>query len=153
MLLALSKQAPHLREELITSATDKYACTNLEEICYRFRMGIDSSHFILSWLVSGLAVLLTSKMVAGFEIRGFVTALIAALLIGLANAVLWPVLVFLTLPLTVITLGLFLFVVNGMILKICAAVLPGFEIKSWLSAIFGAIVLSIVSLILHYFLI
>ena len=116
-------------------------------------MGIDSSHFILSWLVSGLAVLLTSKMVAGFEIRGFVTALIAALLIGLANAILWPVLVFLTLPLTVITLGLFLFVVNGMILKICAAALPGFEIKSWLSAIFGAIVLSIVSLILHYFLI
>ena len=116
-------------------------------------METSSSHFILSWLVSGLAVLLTSKLVSGFQIQGFFTACIAALLIGLANAVLWPILIFLTLPINLLTLGLFTFVVNGAILKICAAVLPGFELDSWLSAIFGSIVLSIVSLLLHYFLV
>lgn len=116
-------------------------------------METSSSHFVLSWLVSGLAVLLTSKLVSGFQIQGFFTACIAALLIGLANAVLWPILIFLTLPINLLTLGLFTFVVNGAILKICAAVLPGFELDSWLSAIFGSIVLSIVSLLLHYFLV
>lgn len=110
------------------------------------------SHFILSWLVSGLAVLLTSKVVSGFEIRGYVTALIAALLIGLANAVIWPVLIFLTLPINIITFGLFTFVVNGAVLKICAALMPGFDLKSWWSAIFGSIVLSIIGLVLHYIL-
>lgn len=108
-----------------------------------------SQNFILHWLVSGLAVLITSKLIKGFEISGFFSALMAALLIGFANAILWPVLFFLTLPLTILTLGLFAFVVNGIVLKICAAVLPGFEIHGWLSAIFGAIVLSLVSLLLH----
>ncbi len=116
-------------------------------------MDTNSSHFILSWLVSGLAVLLTSKLVPGFEIKGFFTALIAALLIGLANAVLWPILIFLTLPINILTLGLFTFVVNGAILKICAGVLPGFELRSWLSAIFGSVVLSLVGLVLHYLLV
>ena len=112
-----------------------------------------NDHFILHWLVSGLAVLLTSKIVPGFEISGFIAACLAALLIGLANAVLWPVLFFLTLPITLITLGLFTFVVNGAVLKICAALLPGFRISSWLSAIVGSVILSLVSLVLHYFLV
>lgn len=116
-------------------------------------MDTNTSHFILSWLVSGLAVLLTSKLVSGFEVKGYISALLAALVIGFANALIWPILVFLTLPITIITLGLFLFVVNGAVLKICAAVLPGFEIRSWLSAIFGSIVLSLVGMVLHYFLI
>lgn len=113
----------------------------------------NNTHFILSWLVSGLAVFLTSKLVAGFEVRGYFAALLAAAVIGLANAIIWPVLVFLTLPITIITFGLFLFVVNAAVLKICAALLPGFAIRSWLSAIFGSIVLSLVSMFLHYILV
>ena len=111
------------------------------------------SHFILHWLVSGLAVLLTSMIVPGFRISGFIGALFAVVVIGLANAVIWPILIFLTLPLNILTLGLFTFVVNGAVLKIAAAVLPGFEVKSWLSAILGSIALSIISIILHNFLV
>jgi putative membrane protein len=110
-------------------------------------------HLFLHWLISGLAVFLTSKFIPGFRVSGFIVACIVALLIGLANAVLWPVLFFLTLPINILTLGLFTFVLNGALLKICAALMPGFEIKSWWSAIFGAIVLSLLSVALHYFII
>jgi putative membrane protein len=113
----------------------------------------NNSFFLLHWLVSGVAVLATSKLIPGFKVSGFLSACLAALGIGLANAILWPILFFLTLPINILTLGLFTFIVNGAVLKIAAAVLPGFEIKSWLSAIFGSIVLSIVSILLHYLLI
>jgi putative membrane protein len=112
-----------------------------------------TSHFFLQWIVSGLAVLITSKIISGFQISGFFTACLAALAIGLANAILWPILFFLTLPINFLTLGLFTFVINGIVLKVCAALMPGFEIKSWWAAIFGSIVLSLVSMLLHYILI
>ncbi len=111
------------------------------------------TYFALYWMVSGVAVLVTSKIVSGFRVSGFFTAVIAALAVAAANAVLWPVLFVLTLPLTLITLGLFLFILNGAVLKICAALLPGFQIESWWAAIFGSIVLSIMSSLLHYLLI
>lgn len=97
--------------------------------------------------------MLTAYLVRGFEVKSFVSALITAVVIGLANVWLWPLLIFLTLPINLLTFGLFTFVVNGMVLKICAVLLPGFQIKTWTAAIFGAIVLSIVATGLHYFLI
>lgn len=114
---------------------------------------LTTTQFILHTLVSGLAVFFTAKLIRGFEVKGFFTACVAALLIGLANAILWPVLIFLTLPINILTLGLFTFVVNGAVLKIAAAIMPGFQITSWFSAIFGAIVLSVISVVLHYILI
>jgi len=110
-------------------------------------------YLILHWLVSGLAVLTTAKIISGFKVSGFWAALWAAIIIGIANSVIWPVLIFLTLPLNIITLGLFTFVVNGAVLKICAAVLPGLKIETWWAAIFGSIVLSITNAVLHYFLV
>lgn len=107
-------------------------------------------HDLLHWAVSALALLATAYLVRGFKVSSFVAALWTAAIIGLANMVIWPILFFLTLPLNILTLGLFTFVVNGMVLKICAAVIPGFEIKSWGSAIFGAIVLSLTGAALHY---
>ena len=109
--------------------------------------------FFFHWLVSGFAVFLTSRLVSNFEISGYISALIAALVIGLANMFLWPVLIFLTLPINLITLGLFTFVVNGAVLKFCAAILPGFRINTWLAAIFGSIVLSCLIIVLHYHLV
>lgn len=109
--------------------------------------------FIVHWLISGLAVLLTSKIFKNFVVTGFLAAVIAAVVIGLVNAVLWPVFFWLTLPLNILTLGLFTFVINGAILKICAFLLPGFEIKTWGAAIGGAIVLSVIGWILHSLLI
>jgi putative membrane protein len=108
---------------------------------------------LVHWAVSALALMFTAYLVKGFKVKSFLAALIAAIAIGFANAVIWPILMFLTLPINVLTLGLFTFVVNGAVLKICAAFLPGFEIDSWLSAIFGSIVLSLVSMGLHYILV
>jgi putative membrane protein len=108
---------------------------------------------LLHWVVSAIALLATAYMVRGFKISSFGSALIAAVAIGIANVVIWPVLILLTLPLNILTLGLFTFVVNGAVLKICAALLPGFKIETWFAAIVGAIVLSIVGTILHYLLV
>jgi putative membrane protein len=112
-----------------------------------------NSHFILHWLVSGLAVFLTSYFISGFKVSGFISACLIALAIGLANAILWPILFFLTLPINLLTLGLFTFVLNGAVLKMTAAMMPGFRIESWWAAILGSVVLSIVSVVMHYLLI
>ncbi len=109
--------------------------------------------WIAQWLVSGLALALTAALVPGFRIRGFGTALIASLVIGLLNIFVRPILVFLTLPLTIITIGLFLIVVNAIVLRITAAFLDDMEISNWLSAILGAIVLAFADSLLHYLII
>ena len=103
------------------------------------------------WFVSAIALLVTSYFIPGFSVQDFGSALWAAVFIGIANVVIWPVLILLTLPINILTLGLFTFVVNGAVLKMAAALLSGFNISSWTAAILGSIVLSIVSLILHFF--
>jgi putative membrane protein len=107
----------------------------------------------LHWAVSAVALLLTAYLVRGFTVKNFVAALLAAVVIGLANTFIWPLLMFLTLPINILTLGLFTFIVNAAVLRIAAMVLPGFSIDSWLSAIFGSIILSLVGTGLHYFLV
>lgn len=108
---------------------------------------------LAQWFVSASALMITAYFVKGFHVKSFFSALIAAVLIGVANALIWPILMFLTLPLNIITLGLFTLVVNGMVLRICAAFISGFDISSWGAAIFGSIILSIVSAGLHYLII
>ena len=108
---------------------------------------------ILHWVVSALALALTAAIVPGFHIRSFGTALIAVVILGICDYTVWPVLVVLTLPLTILTLGLFLFVVNAIVLRLCSALLRGFEVAGWLSAIFGAAILSLTSSLLHYILV
>ena len=108
-------------------------------------------HF-LHWCTSAIAVMVTAYLVRGFKIESFFSALWASLFIGFANVVIWPILIFLTLPLNILTLGLFTFVVNGIVLKICAALLPGFQIETWGAAIFGSIILAFSGTVLHYFL-
>ena len=104
---------------------------------------------LVHWVVSAAALLVTAKLIPGFRLKGFGSALWAAVVIGIANAVIWPILIFLTLPINILTLGLFTFVVNAMVLKLCAAFLDGFEIKSWTAAILGAVVLAITGTVLH----
>ena len=108
-----------------------------------------TTHMLAHFFCSAAALWLTSKVVPGIRLRGLFSTLLATFGIGLANATLWPLLFFLTLPINILTLGLFTFVVNGATLKICAALLPGFQIKSWWSAIFGWIVLSVLATGLH----
>lgn len=105
---------------------------------------------ILNWLLSGLSLVIVAHVIRGFEVSGFGTALIAAVAIGLVNATVGVFLKIVTLPLTILTLGLFWLVINGLMLKLAAALVPGFSIRGFLPAFFGAIVLSLVNVGLHY---
>jgi putative membrane protein len=108
---------------------------------------------LLHWFVSALAMMATAYLVRGFKIRSFGAALFACVVIAFADVLVRPLLFFLTLPLTIITLGLFTFVLNGIVIRLCAALVPGFDVEGWGSAIFGALVLAVLNAGLHYFLI
>ncbi|MEH1783661.1 phage holin family protein [Nostoc sp.] len=111
-------------------------------------------HFLLTWLGTAVALLITSRIVDGFIVNNFVVALIASLVIGLVNAFIRPILRLLTFPITLLTFGLFTFVINALTLWLASALTPstGFEIKGFLPALLGSIVLAIVSSIINYFL-
>lgn len=97
-------------------------------------------------------MLVTAYFVPGFEIVSWQTAVLAAIVFGIINAFIKPIIVLLTLPITIVTLGLFLLIVNAVILFITTYFVQGFTIDGWLPGIVGAIVLSIVSAILSSFL-
>lgn len=109
--------------------------------------------YVLHWFVSAVALMVTAYVVPGFRVKSFGSALVAALVIGIVNLFVFPILAFLTLPINILTLGLFTFVIDGVILKIAAAILKDFDITSWVSAIFGAFILALVGTFLHYVLI
>jgi putative membrane protein len=103
---------------------------------------------LLSWVLSAIAVWIVAKLVPGISVSGPVAALIAALAIGFINATIGLVLKVITFPLTLITLGLFWFVINALMLELASAVVPGFHVHGFGAAFIGAIVLSIVNLLL-----
>jgi putative membrane protein len=102
---------------------------------------------LLHWLLSGLALLLVSRLVPGFVVRGIGPALIAALVIGLLNATLGLLLKIITFPISILTLGLFLLVINGMMILVASAVVPGFRVYGMVPAFWGAVVLAILGMI------
>ncbi len=104
---------------------------------------------IVALIINAIALLFTTYLVPGFQVANFTTALLAGIVLGVVNTFIKPVLSFITAPLTIITLGLFTFVVNAIVLFIVSAVVPGLKIEGWLPAILGAIVLSIISTILN----
>jgi putative membrane protein len=105
---------------------------------------------LIRWLLSAAALVGIAHVVPGFYVRNFVSALIAAAVIGLVNATLGALAKVVTFPLTILTLGLFLIVVNAAMLKVSASFMPGrFEVRTWTAAIIGAVLLSLVSVILH----
>ena len=104
-------------------------------------------HLLLRWLLNTLALLVVVNVVPHFHVATFVSLAIAALVLGLLNAIVRPILVFITIPITIITLGLFLIVLNALMLELTAALVHGFAIDSFGWAVVGAIVLSLVSMI------
>lgn len=104
-------------------------------------------YLILRWILNTLALLIVAYVVPGFHYRDIVTLAVAALVLGLLNAIVRPILWLLTLPLTILTLGLFLFVLNAIMLELTSWLVPGFRIDTFLSALIGAVVLAIVSLV------
>ncbi len=106
--------------------------------------------YLLHWLLASAALMITAYLVPGFRVDGFFAALIASVVIGVVNVFVWPVLAVFTLPLTVLTFGLFLLIVNGIALKIAAALTPGFTIQGFMPAVIGSVVLTIVGWLIRF---
>jgi putative membrane protein len=105
---------------------------------------------LLHWVVTALAVWITSRVVPGFYVNGASAALIAAVVIGLVNATIGLFLKIITFPLTILTLGLFWFVINAVMLELASAFVPGFHITTFGAAFIGAIVLTLVNTLLKW---
>ncbi len=104
---------------------------------------------LVSWLLSALSLLVVAHVVPGFYVRGFWAALWAALLIGLINATLGVILKVVTFPLTLLTLGLFWFVINALMIELAARFVRGFEVRSFGAALLGAILMAFLNLVLR----
>jgi putative membrane protein len=102
-------------------------------------------NLLLVWLINALALLALPYLVPSVQVDSFATALVAALVLGLVNTLIRPVLVLLTLPVTVLTLGLFVFVINALLFWFVASFVKGFSVGGFWSAFFGAIVYALVS--------
>ncbi len=107
--------------------------------------------FIIRWVINAFALIFTAWLLKGFDFQGVFAPFVAALVIGVLNAVLRPFLILITLPLNLLTLGLFTFVVNGFLIYITAKVVNGFVVENFWAAFVGAILLSIISFLLSFF--
>lgn len=106
---------------------------------------------VTRWLVITAAILIASYLVPGISVDALSTAVIAACVLGVINVFIRPVVVLLTLPLSVLTLGLFYFFINAFLLKLAAYFVPGFEVSGFFSALFGSLVISIVTSLANSF--
>ena len=111
---------------------------------------------VIHWILNAVAFILTAKVVdmifpLSFRVEDFGTAMVAALVLGLINTFIRPVLKLLTLPINFLTLGLFGLVLNGLLLKLAAGFVPGLHIVGFLPAVLGAVILSVISSILTFF--
>ena len=106
-------------------------------------------HILVNWLLGALALWIVARIIPGIEVRSFGTALVATVVIGIVNAVIGPVLKFLSFPLIFLTLGLFLFIINAALLGLAALITPGFRIRGFFPALIGSLALTLVSWLLR----
>jgi putative membrane protein len=104
---------------------------------------------LAEWTIKTLVLLTTSYLIPGFRIDSYITAFVVAAVLGILNLLIKPLLIFFTLPFTIITFGLFIFVVNAIVLLIASSIVPGFHIDSFVTALFSAIVITIISSLLN----
>lgn len=105
--------------------------------------------FLIRMFLNALALVIVSTVIPGIEVRGVLPALSAAFFLGVVNAVVRPILLILTLPLTIMTLGLFIPLLNAALLKLVSLMIQGFEVHGFWSAVFGAILISLISGLLN----
>ena len=103
---------------------------------------------IVKWLLSAAALLAVAQIYSGVEVASFAAALVAALVIGLFNIYLRPIMIVLTLPVTLLTLGLFLFVINALLFWAAASILDGFHVQGFAAALLGSLIYSIFGLVI-----
>jgi putative membrane protein len=122
----------------------------------RIRKPTDKDHdivlFILRCVINALALLAVTYLYDGVKVDGFTSAIIAALVLGVVNAILRPILVILTLPVTILTLGLFIFVINALLFWLVASIVPGFNVAGFWASMIGSILFSIITLLTSYLL-
>ena len=104
-------------------------------------------YLLIRWIVNAAALMLVAYLYPGVSVTSFGAAMVAALVLGLVNAVIRPILVLLTLPVTLLTLGLFLFVINALLFWLVAEVVQGFHVAGFGSALLGSILYSVITLI------
>jgi len=107
---------------------------------------------LIRWLVNAGALWLIAYVIEGIEVQGVLAALIASAVLGIINAVLRPIFILLTLPINLLTLGLFTFILNGFMLYLAGTLVRGFEVTGFWAAVFGALILSIISALTTAFL-
>lgn len=106
---------------------------------------------MIRWLVMTFAIICASYLIDGIWVSNFFAAFFAAAMLGILNAFFRPVIIILTLPINVLTFGLFTFVINALMLKMASAVIPGFQVYGFWAAVFGALVISVVNWLLTSF--
>ncbi len=104
---------------------------------------------VAKWLLSAAALLLVAHLYQGVEVRSFSSALLAAFVIGLLNSIVRPVLVVLTLPVTLVTLGLFLFVINALMFWAAASLLDGLQVRDFTAALLGSLIYSVLGVVIE----
>ena len=104
---------------------------------------------LIRWLILTAAILSAAYLLEGIEVRDFLSAFLAAAVLGILNAFFRPVLILLTLPINILSLGLFTFVINAFLLKLASGVIPGFEVHGFWTALFGALIITLVSSLLN----
>ena len=105
---------------------------------------------IVRWFINALALLLVAYLYSGVQVDGIFAALIAALVLGLVNAVIRPLLVVLTLPVTILTLGLFIFVINAFMFWFVTEIVKGFTVTGFMAALIGSLMFSVISLVTNW---
>lgn len=106
---------------------------------------------LVRWLILTVAIILASYLLKGIQIGGFFSAFFAAAILGVLNAFFRPIVIILTLPINILTLGLFTFLINAFMLKLASGVIPGFDVRGFWSAVFGSLLISAVSWLLSSF--
>ncbi|HET8670457.1 MAG TPA: phage holin family protein, partial [Candidatus Saccharimonadales bacterium] len=115
----------------------------------KYRQAIGMGDLIITWLLSAASLLLVAHLIPGFSVSSFGSALIGAIVIGFVNMTLGFILKVITLPLTILTFGLFLLVINALMLQLATAFVPGFSVQGFMPAFFGAVVLAVINMALH----
>ena len=106
-------------------------------------------HLLSRLIVGVLAVLITARLLPGVHVDGVLTAILVAVVIAVLNATIKPILIILTIPVTILTLGLFLLVINALLIQLCAKIVDGFSVSSFWTALAFSLILSLLSAILH----
>jgi putative membrane protein len=106
---------------------------------------------LVRWLLLTISIIITSYLVDGIHVTGFFSAFFAAAVLGILNALFRPLLLVITLPINILTFGLFTFVVNALLLKMVSGLVPGFYVYGFWSAVFGSLIISLISWLLSSF--